>query len=159
MAAQRDLEILTLENQGKQARLGRDPNARVREQLAGVQASLDQLDGQLLGPDGGSYPGPGDAGGAGGPVVSLRQPAYAGADLPQTRAADGRRAARQPVQARDPAPAGGGYFDVYQYLKALEALPRHFYWKGFDYRVVEHPKGGGGDGDHTLSTSKEFIRG
>jgi len=34
----------------------------------------------------------------------------------------------------------GGYFDVYQYLKALEALPRHFYWKGFDYRVVEHPK-------------------
>ena len=34
-AAQRDLEILTLENQGKQARLGRDPNAQVRQQLAG----------------------------------------------------------------------------------------------------------------------------
>lgn len=53
----------------------------------------------------------------------------------------------------------GGYFDVYQYLKALEALPRHFYWKGFDYRVVEHPKAAVAMEIYTLSTSKEFIRG
>ena len=46
-AAQRDLEILTLENQGKQARLGRDPNAQVRQQLAGVEASLGRLDAEL----------------------------------------------------------------------------------------------------------------
>ncbi|MNG25347.1 hypothetical protein D3C84_1101860 [compost metagenome] len=53
----------------------------------------------------------------------------------------------------------GGYFDVYQYLKALEALPRHFYWKGFDYRVIEHPKAMVEMEIYTLSTSKEFIRG
>jgi len=98
-AAQRDLEILTLENQGKQARLGRDPDAQVREQLA-----------RAAGSDGGSDPRPRNARGAGSSVVLLRQPAYAGAHLPQTRAADGRGAEGQPVQARDPAPAGRGLF-------------------------------------------------
>ena len=47
-AAQRDLEILTLENQGKQARLGRDPDAQVREQLASVETTLRQMDAELL---------------------------------------------------------------------------------------------------------------
>ncbi len=53
----------------------------------------------------------------------------------------------------------GGYFDVYQYLKALEALPRHFYWKQFDYQVQEHPRAVVEMEIYTLSTSKEFIRG
>ncbi len=53
----------------------------------------------------------------------------------------------------------GGYFDVYQYLKALEALPRHFYWKQFDYQVKAYPGAVVEMEIYTLSTSKEFIRG
>ena len=159
MAAQRDLEILTLENQGKQARLGRDPNARVREQLAGVQASLDQLDGQLLAQTVDLIP-------------AREMPAVLEALL--SRSASLHMLALTSLKP-EPLMAGeqrvnlfrhgirlqleGGYFDVYQYLKALEALPRHFYWKGFDYRVVEHPKAAVAMEIYTLSTSKEFIRG
>lgn len=159
MAAQRDLEILTLENQGKQARLGRDPNARGREQLAGVQASLDQLDGQLLAQTVDLIP-------------AREMPAVLEALL--SRSANLHMLALTSLKP-EPLMAGeqrvnlfrhgirlqleGGYFDVYQYLKALEALPRHFYWKGFDYRVVEHPKAVVAMEIYTLSTSKEFIRG
>ena len=63
---------------------------QVREQLASVETTLRQMDAELLAPDGGSDPRPRNARGAGGPVVLLRQPAYAGAHLPQARAADGR---------------------------------------------------------------------
>ena len=159
MAAQRDLEILTLENQGKQARLGRDPNARAREQLAGVEASLAQLDARLQAQTVDLIP-------------AREMPAVLEALL--SRSASLHMLALTSLKP-EPLMAGeqrvnlfrhgirlqleGGYFDVYQYLKALEALPRHFYWKGFDYRVVEHPKAAVAMEIYTLSTSKEFIRG
>jgi MSHA biogenesis protein MshJ len=38
-------------------------------------------------------------------------------------------------------------------------LPRHFYWRLFDYRVQEHPSAVVEMEIYTLSTSKEFIRG
>ncbi|MEG0009280.1 MAG: type 4a pilus biogenesis protein PilO [Aeromonas sp.] len=158
-AAQRDLEILTLENQGKQARLARDPNSQVREQLNRVQESLARLDAELKAQ-----------------TVDLI-PAH---EMPAVLEALLSRSANLHMMALtslkpEPLMAGeqkanlfkhgirlqleGGYFDVYQYLKALEALPRHFYWKGFDYRVVEHPKAAVAMEIYTLSTSKEFIRG
>ena len=46
-AAERDLEIMELENLGKQARLKRDPNQGVRDQLAQVEADLARIDGEL----------------------------------------------------------------------------------------------------------------
>lgn len=158
-AAQRDLEILNLENQGKQARLARDPNSQVREQLSRVQESLARLDAELKAQ-----------------TVDLI-PAH---EMPAVLEALLSRSANLHMMALtslkpEPLMAGeqkanlfkhgirlqleGGYFDVYQYLKALEALPRHFYWKGFDYRVVEHPKAAVSMKIYTLSTSKEFIRG
>ena len=158
-AAERDLEILTLENQGKQARLGRDPNARAREQLAGVEASLAQLDARLQAQTVDLIP-------------AREMPAVLEALL--SRSANLHMLALTTLKP-EPLMAGqqkanlfrhgirlqleGGYFDVYQYLKALEALPRHFYWKGFDYRVVEHPRAVVEMEIYTLSTSKEFIRG
>ncbi len=158
-AAQRDLEILTLENQGKQARLGRDPDAQVREQLAGVETSLRQMDAELLAQTVDLIP-------------AHEMPAVLEALL--SRSANLHMLALTSLKP-EPLMAGeqkvnlfrhgirlqleGGYFDVYQYLKALEALPRHFYWKGFDYRVVEHPKAAVVMEIYTLSTSKEFIRG
>ena len=158
-AAQRDLEILTLENQGKQARLGRDPDAQVREQLAGVETTLRQMDAELLAQTVDLIP-------------AHEMPAVLEALL--SRSANLHMLALTSLKP-EPLMAGeqkvnlfrhgirlqleGGYFDVYQYLKALEALPRHFYWKGFDYRVVVFFNDTATTEIYTLSTSKEFIRG
>ena len=158
-AAQRDLEILTLENQGKQARLGRDPNARAREQLASVEASLAQLDARLQAQTVDLIP-------------AHEMPAVLEALL--SRSANLHMVALTSLTP-EPLMAGeqrinlfkhgirlkleGGYFDVYQYLKALEGLPRHFYWKQFDYQVKAYPGAVVEMEIYTLSTSKEFIRG
>ncbi|MGK8175462.1 MSHA biogenesis protein MshJ [Aeromonas dhakensis] len=158
-SAQRDLEIMDLENQGKQARLARDPDQNVRTQLAGVDEEIGKLDAALKAQ-----------------TVDLI-PAH---EMPEVLEALLSRSANLHMVALtslapEPLMAGeqrinlfkhgirlkleGGYFDVYQYLKALEALPRHFYWKQFDYQVQEHPKAVVEMEIYTLSTSKEFIRG
>lgn len=158
-AAQRDLEILDLENQAKQARLARDPNAQVREQLGRVEESLARLDAELKAQTVDLIP-------------AQEMPAVLEALL--SRSANLHMLALTSLKP-EPLMAGeqsvnlfkhgirlqleGGYFDVYQYLKALEALPRHFYWKAFDYRVLTHPKAAVEMEIYTLSTSKEFIRG
>ncbi|MDM5127525.1 MSHA biogenesis protein MshJ [Aeromonas salmonicida] len=158
-SAQRDLEIMDLENLGKQARLARDPDQNVREQLARVEGELGKLDAELKAQ-----------------TVDLI-PAH---EMPEVLEALLSRStnlhmlaltslAPEPLMAGDQGinlfkhgirlKLEGGYFDVYQYLKALEALPRHFYWKQFDYRVEAHPKAVVEMEIYTLSTSKEFIRG
>lgn len=157
--AQRDLEIMDLENLGKQARLARDPDQNVREQLVRIEGDIGKLDAELKAQ-----------------TVDLIQahemPAVLEALL--SRSANLHMLALtslapQPLMAGDQRinlfkhgirlKLEGGYFDVYQYLKALEALPRHFYWKQFDYQVQEHPKAVVEMEIYTLSTSKEFIRG
>lgn len=159
ISAQRDLEIMDLENQGKQARLARDPDQNVRTQLAGVDEEIGKLDAALKAQ-----------------TVDLIQ----AHEMPEVLEALLSRSANLHMVALtslapEPLMAGeqrinlfkhgirlkleGGYFDVYQYLKALEALPRHFYWKQFDYQVQEHPKAVVEMEIYTLSTSKEFIRG
>lgn len=157
--AQRDLEIMDLENQGKQARLARDPDQSVREQLVQVEGDIDRLDAELKAQ-----------------TVDLIQahemPAVLEALLSRSTNLHMlalTSLAPQPLMAGDQRinlfkhgirlKLEGGYFDVYQYLKALEALPRHFYWKQFDYQVQEHPKAVVEMEIYTLSTSKEFIRG
>ena len=126
-AAERDLEIMELENLGKQARLKRDPNQGVRDQLAQVEADLARIDDELKAQ-----------------TVDLI-PAH---EMPLVLEALLSRSANLHMLALsslEPTPlmAGeqkvnlykhgirlhleGGYFDVYQYLKALEALPHHFY--------------------------------
>lgn len=158
-SAQRDLKVMDLENQGKQARLARDPDQNVRTQLAGVDEEIGKLDAALKAQ-----------------TVDLIQ----AHEMPEVLEALLSRSANLHMVALtslapEPLMAGeqrinlfkhgirlkleGGYFDVYQYLKALEALPRHFYWKQFDYQVQEHPKAVVEMEIYTLSTSKEFIRG
>ncbi|WDL82940.1 MSHA biogenesis protein MshJ [Aeromonas bestiarum] len=157
--AQRDLEIMDLENLGKQARLARDPDQNVREQLVRVEGDIGKLDAELKAQ-----------------TVDLIQahemPAVLEALLSRSTNLHMlalTSLAPQPLMAGDQRinlfkhgirlKLEGGYFDVYQYLKALEALPRHFYWKQFDYQVQEHPKAVVEMEIYTLSTSKEFIRG
>lgn len=158
-AAQRDLEILDLENQGKQARLARDPDAQVREQLGQVETSLGRLDAELKAQTVDLIP-------------AHEMPAVL--EVLLSRSANLHMLALSSLKP-EPLMAGeqsvnlfkhgirleleGGYFDVYQYLKALESLPRHFYWQGFDYRVIAYPKAAVAMEIYTLSTSKEFIRG
>lgn len=158
-AAERDLELIELENLGKQARLKRDPNQGVRDQLAQVEAERDQIDVELKAQ-----------------TVDLI-PAH---EMPLVLEAVLSRSTNLHMLALsslEPTPlmAGmqqinlykhgiriqleGGYFDIYQYLKAMEALPRHFYWKQFDYQVKAYPGAVVEMEIYTLSTSKEFIRG
>ncbi|MFQ2274810.1 MSHA fimbrial biogenesis protein MshJ [Aeromonas hydrophila] len=157
--AQRDLEVMDLENQGKQAKLARDPDLHVRTQLTQLDGELGKLDAELKAQ-----------------TVDLIQahemPAVLEALL--SRSANLHMVALTSLTP-EPLMAGeqrinlfkhgirlkleGGYFDVYQYLKALEGLPRHFYWKQFDYQVQEYPKAVVEMEIYTLSTSKEFIRG
>ncbi|WP_214454419.1 type 4a pilus biogenesis protein PilO [Aeromonas dhakensis] len=158
-SAQRDLEIMDLENQGKQARLARDPDQNVRTQLTQLDEEIGKLDAALKAQ-----------------TVDLIQ----AHEMPEVLEALLSRSANLHMVALtslapEPLMAGeqrinlfkhgirlkleGGYFDVYQYLKALEALPRHFYWKQFDYQVQEHPRAVVEMEIYTLSTSKEFIRG
>ena len=101
-AAERDLEIMELENLGKQARLKRDPNQGVRDQLAQVEADLARL---AEGPDRRSDPGARDAAGTGGAALPLRQPSHAGPQFAGADPADGGRAEGQSLQAWYPASA------------------------------------------------------
>nr|WP_272896765.1 MSHA biogenesis protein MshJ [Aeromonas cavernicola] len=158
-STQRDVEIISLENLGKQARLQRDPNQAVHEQLVRVQGEQQRLDETLNAQ-----------------TVDLI-PAH---DMPQvleTLLARSSKLHMLALRSLPPTPlvAGkqqanlykhgirlqleGSYFNIYQYLKALETLPRHFYWRQFDYQVKAHPTAVIEMEIYTLSTSKEFIRG
>jgi MSHA biogenesis protein MshJ len=53
----------------------------------------------------------------------------------------------------------GSYFDIFQYLRALEGLPEHFYWRRLNYQVEQYPQASVELELYTLSGSKEFIRG
>lgn len=159
VTAQRDLELMGLENQGKQAKLNRDPNLGVRNQLTSVKQQLARIDDELKAQ-----------------TVDLI-PADEMAAVLESLLANTSRLHMLALTTIAPTPLvpgdqadnlfkhgirlklEGGYFDVYQYLKALEALPRHFYWRLFDYRVQAHPTAVVEMEIYTLSTSKEFIRG
>ncbi|SIR54727.1 MSHA biogenesis protein MshJ [Aeromonas sp. RU39B] len=155
----RDLEIVGLEIQGKQARLARDPDAEVRQQLSQAGRELSQLEQQLREQ-----------------TVDL----IAAEEMPgvlQAMLSHGEGLRMLEMQSQPPEPLlpkeqnanlyrhqitlvlEGGYFDVYRYLQALEGLPRHFYWRLFDYQVTDWPKARVELQIYTLSTSKEFIRG
>lgn len=51
----------------------------------------------------------------------------------------------------------GQYFDIQQYLESVEAMPWHFYWKKYSYRVTEYPLAEVEIELYTLSTSPAFI--
>ena len=53
----------------------------------------------------------------------------------------------------------GSYFDVVDYLSALESLSWKFYWSELDYRVIEYPKAIVTLEVYTLSTEKGASRG
>ncbi|STQ77632.1 type 4a pilus biogenesis protein PilO [Grimontia hollisae] len=53
----------------------------------------------------------------------------------------------------------GRYFDIVDYLSALEALPVKYYWRNVDYRVTEYPIAEVTIGVYTLGESPEFIGG
>ena len=53
----------------------------------------------------------------------------------------------------------GRYFDIKDYLLALEALPAKYYWRSVDYRVVDYPWAEFAINVYTLSESSVFIGG
>lgn len=155
----RDAEMVRLGIEGRKARLARDPDAEVsrdinqsRERLTALQQSLREQTVDL--------------------IAAEEMPAVL-----QGLLAHGERLRLVSMTSRPPEPLlppeqkanlyrhqielvlEGGYFDVYRYLQALEGLPRHFYWRQFDYRVEQWPKARVALTLYTLSASKEFIRG
>lgn len=51
----------------------------------------------------------------------------------------------------------GGYFEVLDYLQALEQLPWHFYFEGMDYRVEAYPQAQVTLHLYTLSATEDWI--
>nr|WP_241264185.1 type II secretion system protein GspM [Bowmanella dokdonensis] len=51
----------------------------------------------------------------------------------------------------------GSYFDLQGYLRQLESLQWRFYWKTFDYQVLEYPTARMSLEIYTLSTGKAFL--
>lgn len=158
-SVQRDIDIAHLEVEGRQQRLLRDPDSDVRDQLKAVESQLQRFDSRLKAQ-----------------TVDL----IAAEEMPNALhalLAQGKRLTM--VDMKSMAPVAllpeqqgvnlyrheirmqlvGGYFDVYQYLRGLEQLPRHFYWHQFDYQVDEWPHAKVSLSVYTLSSSKEFIRG
>lgn len=53
----------------------------------------------------------------------------------------------------------GQYFDVLNYLRIVEQLPKKFYWEVFDYKTADYPNAEVVMEFYTLSLNEEFIRG
>ncbi|OIQ24843.1 type II secretion system protein GspM [uncultured Vibrio sp.] len=53
----------------------------------------------------------------------------------------------------------GRYFDILDYLQALEAMSAKYYWRSFKYQVEEYPKARLIMEVYTLGARKEFIGG
>ncbi len=53
----------------------------------------------------------------------------------------------------------GRYFDVIEYLTALESLPVKYYWRSFSYNVEEYPQAKLAFEVYTIGARKEFIGG
>ena len=150
---------LQLENQGRQQALLLDPNQPVREQQQQLTQQLVQLDAQLKDQTLDLIP-------------AERMPGL----LEQMLASSGRLRLIS-LTSLPPKPLlddpeqnllfqhgiqlrlQGSYFDIFQYLRALEGLPEHFYWRRLNYQVEQYPQASIELELYTLSSSKEFIRG
>ncbi len=53
----------------------------------------------------------------------------------------------------------GKYFDILEYLQALEAMPKQYYWRSYQYKVEEYPQARLIMQVYTLGSSREFIGG
>ena len=93
-------------------------------------------------------------------------------NLPPTSGAEPAAAALAPgpagAQARAPAgPAvyrhaveltvSGGYFDLLEYIHALEHLPQQLFWDGFELRVTQYPQSVLKLTVYTLSPEKSWL--
>ena len=150
---------LQLENQSRQQALLLDPNQPVREQQQQLTQQLVQLDAQLKDQTLDLIP-------------AERMPGL----LEQMLASSGRLRLIS-LTSLPPKPLlddpeqnllfqhgiqlrlQGSYFDIFQYLRALEGLPEHFYWRRLNYQVEQYPQASIELELYTLSSSKEFIRG
>ena len=150
---------LQLENQGRQQALLLDPNQPVREQQLKLTQQLVELDAQLKDQTLDLIP-------------AERMPGL----LEQMLASSGRLrlitlTSLPPKPLLDDPEQNllfqhgiqlrlqGSYFDIFQYLRALEGLPEHFYWRRLNYQVEQYPQASIELELYTLSSSKEFIRG
>lgn len=150
---------LQLENQSRQQALLLDPNQPVREQQLQLTQQLAELDAQLKDQTLDLIP-------------AERMPGL----LEQMLASSGRLRLIS-LTSLPPKPLlddpeqnllfqhgiqlrlQGSYFDIFQYLRALEGLPEHFYWRRLNYQVEQYPQASIELELYTLSSSKEFIRG
>ena len=150
---------LQLENQSRQQALLLDPNQPVREQQQQLTQQLVQLDAQLKDQ-----------------TLDLI-PAERMSGLLEQMLASSARLRLISLTSLPPKPLlddpeqnllfqhgiqlrlQGSYFDIFQYLRALEGLPEHFYWRRLNYQVEQYPQASIELELYTLSSSKEFIRG
>lgn len=88
------------------------------------------------------------------PGASLSQPAVRVPPSPAVApAAGGREVFRHTVELS----VSGGYFDLLDYLAALERMPQRVFWDGFELSVVQYPQSVLKLTIYTLSPGKSWL--
>ncbi|WP_207060651.1 hypothetical protein [Motiliproteus sp. SC1-56] len=153
--ANKKLELVTLKSRPLV-----DPNDALRSQLAALQAREKALDATLL-ERSARLISPQE-------MLEVLQAALAeqaGLTLISARKGDAEQVAEGPegaplkgVYRHDlTLVVAGGYFDVLAYVRALESLPRRFFWDAIDYQVRDYPRAEVTLKLHTLSTEKGWL--
>ncbi|MCW9050896.1 MAG: hypothetical protein OQJ91_01050 [Motiliproteus sp.] len=167
--ANKQLDIQTLHSQAQ-----KDPNEALKAQIAQRQKQLDDLNAELRGQSE-QLISPSVM------LVSLQQIVsnHQGVELVSVNksepvamslAAEGDQAISA-SKTQEPAgsiPQGlyrhdlevvinGGFFDVLNYLKSLEQLPKGFFWDAVDYQVTEYPQAQVSIKVHTLSMDRGWL--
>jgi MSHA biogenesis protein MshJ len=92
------------------------------------------------------------AAGATAPAAGATAPA-AGAAGAQARVPAAREVFRHAIELS----ISGSYFDLLDYLDALEHLPQHLFWDGFELRVAQYPQSVLTLTIYTLSPEKSWL--
>ena len=163
-AIQVQIQTLVRPNAPDQDALNRDRLRSLREQMAQLDRQFEQQQKQFVAPDKmaamlesmigknrklqlislHNLPGSGLSPGAGAATGAADGPA---------RANGGREVFRHTVELS----VRGGYFDLLDYLAALERMPQRVFWDGFELSVVQYPQSVLKLTLYTLSPEKSWL--
>jgi MSHA biogenesis protein MshJ len=173
-ALQNQLNQLQQQRQGLQmqrldisAQLMQDPDRNVRQQLDAVRTRINTQNQKMQALMIGLIP-PGNMSTALRDLLNQRKrlKVVALANDPAVRAFAKLHKAADPNEKSELAPVykhgltlilKGSYFDVLDYLQAVESLPWHFFWERLDYRVAHYPEAEVTIRVYTLGDHEEWI--
>lgn len=163
-AIQAQIQTLVRTNVSDQDALNRDRLKSLREQIAQLDRQFEQQQKQFVAPEKmaamlesmigknrklqlislRNLPGTGLSPAAGAPTVAARGPA---------RPNGAREVFRHTVELS----VSGSYFDLLDYLAALERMPQRVFWEGFELSTAQYPQSVLKLTIYTLSLEKSWL--